>query len=90
MHLGEINPISGSNYAKWIKMWEPLDPIILELEELQKDTEFPHSNKTVDERGSKPEISDELRELTVELLDYEVRKFNYPIWSVDSEWDMKH
>lgn len=36
----------SSDYDRWIKHWEPTKPVIMWLEELQKDPTFPKENTT--------------------------------------------
>ena len=72
-HLGELNPIKCSNYDKWIKVWEPLKPIIYTFEDLIKEKDFPHLNKTEDEIKQKvPKMTQEQYDLTKKLLDKEI------------------
>ena len=72
-HLGDMNPIRGSNYDKWFKKWEPLNPLIFDFEELKKDPLFPHRNKTEEEKNIKvPEMTNAQMVLTRKLLNDEI------------------
>ncbi len=72
-HLGDMNPIRGSNYDRWIKKWEPLYPIVYDLDELKKDKDFPHLHKTEDRRNiTIPEMTKEQIQLTRTLISDEI------------------
>lgn len=60
--MGIANPIKQGNYGHWLKIWEPLNPIIVTLEEMSKMEGFPHMNKT-GERRDYPEMKQSDRDL---------------------------
>jgi hypothetical protein len=68
--MGIANPIKQGNYGHWLKVWQPLDPIIVTLEQVSKLDGFPHMNKT-SQRREYPDITQEDRELITSYLDKE-------------------
>ena len=68
--MGIANPIKQGNYGHWLKVWQPLDPIIVTLEEVSKLEGFPHMNKT-NERREYPEITESQKKLITSYLDKE-------------------
>lgn len=82
--VGEMNPVSQSNYEKWIGRWLEFKPEILKLEELQTHADFSHENITKKITGEpfKP-MPEAYRVLAWLYLDKE--KLNHPSisWSID-------
>lgn len=70
--LGEYNPIVRSNYEKFIKRWKKYDPIVLELEEMQKNPNFGHQNKGDLYSDDYEPMPQHYRELCESLLTVEV------------------
>lgn len=66
--LGEYNPVKRSNYEKYIKRWAKYDPIVLELEEMQKNPNFPHHNKGTEYDEKYNDIPQHYRELCESFL----------------------
>lgn len=66
--MGIANPIKQADYGHWLKIWQPLNPIITTLEEMQQLEGFPHLNKT-GERRDYPEITDNDRKLITSYLE---------------------
>ena len=88
--MGEKNPLSCYNFNKWLKRFYKYDPIIVDMEEMIKNTNFPHDNTTLENRpyiekiyGKMPEMTYEQEKLTRELLKKEVQEHPEPCWSVD-------
>ena len=81
-HIGELNPISQSNYSKWIRPWLKLNPIVISVEDMEENPNFPHLNKTEDIRNIqiKP-IPEEFKKLAREKLGEEIKKNQEPSWS---------
>ena len=77
--LGELNPISCYNYAKWLKPIYKYNPILLDMEEVRKNINFPHENKT----KNIPTMPQHYKDLTRKLLDKEIEEHKEPSWSVD-------
>lgn len=38
--------INASNYEKWLKKWESTNPVVIKLEDLEKQSDFPRKNTT--------------------------------------------
>ena len=77
--LGEMNPISCYNYAKWLKPIYKYNPIILDIEEMNKNPHFTYANKT----RNQPTMPQHYKDLTRKLLDREIEEHKEPSWSVD-------
>ena len=74
--FGEGNPIMQSNYDKWIKPWEKFRPIVVELEEMKKNINYPKLNTTQEvkyKNETVPEFPDHYRKLCKELLELEYK-----------------
>lgn len=80
--LGEENPISCYNFNKWIKRFTKFKPIIIELEEMKKNPNFPLLNPT-SARVDMVEIPDHYKDTTRTLLDKEIEEHPDPCWSID-------
>ena len=82
--VGEMNPVSQSNYNKWIGRWLEFEPEIFKLEELQKEKDFPHENKTENVTNEKfTPMPEAHRELAWICLDKEIRNHPNISWSID-------
>ena len=88
-HLGEMNPVSQSNYAKWYVHWKDLGLIkTFRLEDLKKTENFPHKNITQNVtkhwKGTTiPSMPKEYRKLAQTKLELEIQEHKEPSWSVD-------
>jgi len=89
-HLGEMNPVSQSNYAKWKKHWKDKIGHIktFKLEELIKKEDFPHKNITQEVtkhwKGKViQKMPEEYATLAKAKLELEVQEHKEPSWSVD-------
>jgi hypothetical protein len=60
--MGIANPIKQGDYGHWLKVWQPLNPIVVILEHMYHMKGFPHMNKT-GERRDYPEITNNDRDL---------------------------
>ncbi|MEE9409694.1 MAG: hypothetical protein V3V41_02075 [Candidatus Heimdallarchaeota archaeon] len=80
---GEINPISISNYAKWMRPWiKKYDCMFYMLDYLKKDPLFPHLNSTLAFRKKPvPPMPKHYQELTRKLLCEEIKTNKEPSWS---------
>jgi len=88
--MGEKNPISCFNFNKWLKRFYKYNPIIVDMEEMIKNPDFPHDNTTLKHRpyiekiyGKMPEMTSYQKELTKKLLEKEIQEHSEPCWSVD-------
>ena len=89
--LGEKNPISCYNFEKWIKRFQKFNPIVVRLEDMIENKNFPLLNTTIGNRpdvktrfdGKMPEMTEEQRTLTEKLLKKEIQDHPDPYWSVD-------
>jgi hypothetical protein len=72
--LGEYNPITRSNYEKFIKRWQKYNPIVLELEEMKKNPNFGHRNKGKQYDEDYELIPTHFREMCERLLAIETSK----------------
>lgn len=88
-HLGEMNPVSQSNYQKWYVHWKDIGIIKrFKLEDLNKKENFPHDNIT--QKVSKhwkgktiPLMPEAYRALAQAKLEQEIREHKEPSWSID-------
>jgi len=85
---GEENPVSGSNYSKWMKPYMKYNPLILELEEMRKNPSFPKENATNVSGYSQNDMPIELRELAETALKIECEIHKEPSWSIDEDYEM--
>ncbi len=89
--LGEENPISCYNFNKWIKRFLKFNPIIVELEHIRENSNFPTLNTTPTSRpyvketfhGKMPEMTEEQISLTKKLLEKEIKEQKEASWSID-------
>lgn len=85
--FGEENPISQSNYTKWIEPFLPYNPVVVDVDDMQMNPNFPTLNKTSKEfDGYTQDIPTENVELVRKYMDKE-RRFIKPTWSIDEEYD---
>jgi len=49
--VGEENPIKQSDYTKFIELYLQFEPVILKLEDMKRNSNFPHRNKTDGQKG---------------------------------------
>ena len=85
-HLGELNPVSESNYGKWIKQWSFCNPIIITLEEMKKNPDFPKDNTTANKRklgDEMPFMCGEDRRICEKYIKRECEEQKLPSWSKD-------
>jgi hypothetical protein len=83
--FGEGNPVMQSNYMKYIKPWEKYKPIVVELEEMKLNKNFPVLNTTKEvkfKNANMPQFPDHFRKLASDLLELEL-KDNF--WEGDHE-----
>ena len=65
----------ASNYAKWLKPFAKFKPMLLNVEEMSKNPNFPNANRTADVKYKNdivPPFSDQYRKLTEDLLKLEI------------------
>jgi len=65
--MGDLNPLSQSNYRKWFKNWEGIDLKVRWLEDMKQLSDFPHVTN-----GHLNPIPEKLRKLTLDLLTDEI------------------
>lgn len=71
--FGVANPIIQSNYSRWLKPWQHLNPVMIWMEDMQKNPNFPHLNKTSKERDGYTEFPQNYKKVTQELLDLDAQ-----------------
>jgi len=74
--VGQENPIAQSNYAYWLDIIKPLDPLLTTFEEVVKLPNFPHENKTKFQFAMPAKIRQEL-ENDIVLLKFKKDFENY-------------
>ena len=73
---GEGNPIMASNYWKYIRKFEKFNPIVLDLEAMSANPDFPKLNTTAEvkfKNDTVPEFPDHYRKLAQCLFDLELK-----------------
>lgn len=85
--FGEENPISQSNYSKWIRPFLPYDPIVVDVDDMQENPNFPTINKTSKEHDNyTQDIPSHFTALVNKYMEKELN-FKEPCWSTDEEYD---
>jgi len=86
---GEENPVSGSNYWKWIRQWEQFDPIVINLEDMKRNPNYPKKNLGVERTPDyDPTPTKEFIKEAKTALKIEIELHKTPSWSIDKDFDM--
>jgi hypothetical protein len=88
---GEVNPICGYNFEKWIKRWEKYDPLVIKLEDAKLWKDFPKYNTTPEARPTvkdgMPDMPQEYKDMVLEAIEKD--KNSKLLWSEDYPADYK-
>lgn len=84
---GEVNPISGYNFDKWIDRWQKFNPIVVTLDEVKKWKDFPKYNTTPEARpvvkDGMPDMPSEYKQMVRDAIAKEKERKEIIYWSED-------